>query len=292
VQKRPAKRNRYLNNLINNFRVTIEEEIENYRKELEEARSKRLHGKVYHMDETGLWNDSVQQKSYSKIGVTPMENTIDDHGRDTLVLTCREDGLKLDAFFIGHKKKKYRTLKNSLTGEKIQIVTDRGISGMNNDIMMKWAKWFVAQKEVKTKQDILSFDQHRSHLNNNILTFLRDSGLEVIPFPKGSAANLSMLDNSLFKDYKHDFNKEWIKNERDLSKKKEIAMKVWEKFPGEKIRNYWKKCGYPVKSNRKIRNRKPGISTNLVAIRTTVAKSRDIRNYFKSKYLYQILNNF
>jgi hypothetical protein len=79
------------------------------------------------MDETGLWNDCIRSRSYSKVGVTPMENTSDNHNRDTLVLTCREDGFKLDEFYIEHKKKKYKTIKDNLTGKKIQVVTDAGI---------------------------------------------------------------------------------------------------------------------------------------------------------------------
>lgn len=197
---------------------------------MEEARSNRPRGKVYHMDETGLWNDSVRQRSYSQIGVNPLENTSNNHERDTLVLTCREDGVKLNEFFIEHKKKKYKTITNKLTGKKIKIVKFNGVSGMNNKLMMEWAKWFVQQEEVNTKQDILSFDQHRSHISKEILSYLEGTGLKIMPFPKGAAAKLSMLDNSLFKDFKNDFIKEWVKNKRDLTKKKKIAKEEWKIF--------------------------------------------------------------
>jgi hypothetical protein len=78
---------------------------------------------------------------------TPMEKTSNNHGRDTLVLTCNEDGIKLDEFYIDHKKKTYKTITSKLTGKKIKVVEDSGISGMNNSIMKKWADWFVSQKK-------------------------------------------------------------------------------------------------------------------------------------------------
>ena len=79
---------------------------------------------------------------------------------------------------------------------------DKGVSGLNNKIMGEWVIYFVGQPQVNLKDDILCFDNHRSYLTPAILQRLTNAGLRVLPFPKGAAAELSMLDNSLFRDYK------------------------------------------------------------------------------------------
>jgi hypothetical protein len=67
--------------------------------------------------------------------------------------------------------------------------------------MKEWVAWFIQQQGVNLKEDLLCFDQHRSHLNEEILAALRSKGIDVIPFPKGAAAELSILDNSLQKRF-------------------------------------------------------------------------------------------
>jgi hypothetical protein len=242
VQKRPAKRNRDY----------IEEDIKKFRDDLEALRTKKSRGKVWHMDETGLWNDPIHKKSYSRNGITPMETTTDDHGRDTVVLTCREDGKKLDAFYIQHKRKKYST-KKTITGNRVKVIEDKGISGMNNSLMMDWCKWFIEQPLVKLKNDILCYDQLRSHLNQEVMEFLESTGLKILPFPKGTAPILSMLDNSLFKDFKNYFNDAWIKNGRKIEDKESLVHTVWKEFPSKNIKGYWRKCGYKPKVTKKLR---------------------------------------
>jgi hypothetical protein len=73
---------------------------------------------------------------------------------------------------------------------------------------------------------------------------LQQSGLSILPFPKGAAAELSMLDNCLFRDFKRDFAAELEKSKFDIDKKEEIAYQVWNAFPEQRIKGYWKKCGY------------------------------------------------
>jgi hypothetical protein len=234
TQKRPAKRNR----------DEYESEVINYRQKLEEERSKRKRGKVWHMDEAGLYNDATRERSYSPNGTTPQISTPNDHGRDTIIATVCENGEKLPLFYIHHKKKVISTRANQITGEKYRVVIDKGISGLNNEIMDKWVTKFLTEPQVNLKDDILALDNHRSHLNKKIMKRLLDSGLSVMPFPKGAAAELSMLDNSLFRDFKRDMAKEWEKEEFALDRKEEVALCVWNDFPVERIKSYWRKNGY------------------------------------------------
>jgi hypothetical protein len=142
-------------------------------------------------------------------------------------------------FYIKHKPKRYSSIKKPLTGRMEKIVVEKGISGLTNESMEKWVEDFIAQKQVNLKKDILCFDCHRSHINDHILTKLKDAGLAVLPFPKGAAAELSILDNALFKDFKIDFYREFTAQKRDLEKKESILETVWDKFPTKRIKGYW-----------------------------------------------------
>jgi hypothetical protein len=196
-----------------------------------------------------------------------------------LILTVREDGKKLPAYFIKHQRKRYQAKVNPLTGKKEQVVVDKGISGLNNELMDDWVTWFLDQPAVK-EDDILCFDQHRSHINEAILARLRDSGIGVLPFPKGAAAHLSMLDNSLFKDYKQKFNKAWIKKGHKLEDKEEIIEQTWTEFPVNNIKGYWRKCGYLEK-----RRQQPNNSTlqRIPRVERTAANTRDIRDFLRPR---------
>jgi hypothetical protein len=203
------------------------------------------------MDEAGLYNDATRERSYSPVGTTPQASTPNDHGRDTIIATVCENGEKLPLFFVPHVKKKYATHTNQYTGEKYRVVADKGVSGLNNQIMDDWVTDFLSQPQVNTKKDILAFDNHRSHLNEKIMNRLLDSGLSVLPFPKGAAADLSMLDNALFRDFKRDFVTAWEKESFAMERKEEIIHQVWQEFPAGRIRSYWKKNGYLAKPRRK-----------------------------------------
>jgi hypothetical protein len=129
-------------------------------------------------------------------------------------------------------------------------------------------------------------------LNEKILSYLENTGLKVIPFPKevdylfwiihfsrfpkGAAARLPMLDNALFKDFKIDFNKIWISNNRYLSKKKWIVKEVWKNFPKKRIIGYWKKCGYP----RKLSRKSFAASVTVMPSKKNSIGTKDIRSFF------------
>jgi hypothetical protein len=108
------------------------------------------------------------------------------------------------------------------------------------------------------------------------------SGLRILPFPKGAAAELSMLDNSLFRDYKRDFAAEWEKEE-DVSKKEEVALLVWNAFPEERINNYWKKSGYLAKASRKtssVEKRKKKLREKKNTTSRTIVETAPISSFF------------
>jgi hypothetical protein len=150
--------------------------------------------------------------------------------------------------------------------------------------MENWVTQFIAQPQVNAKVDILCFDNHRSHVNEEIQKRLEKAGLKVLPFPKGAAADLSMLDNSLFRDFKRDFVKSWEKEKFDLEKKEEVAYDTWNIFPSERIAAYWKKCGYLAKPRyrRKIEKK---VAQSEVAIKKkrkfkTIAGTAPITSFF------------
>jgi hypothetical protein len=269
TQKRPSKRDR----------SSYEQEISEFRAKLDSIRLKRKRGVVWTMDEAGIYDDAIVQRSYSPIRTTPQIRTSNSHGRDTIIATVSENGKKLPLYYVQHRRKKYMTKKNPLTKEKYKIIVDKGISGLTNEIMHNWINDFLAQPLIHPREDILLFDQHRSHLNQKNLKKLLDAGLEVLPFPKGAAAELSQCDNSLFRDFKRDFATAWCANKFKKEKKKETVMDVWEKFPEDRILGYWRKCGYPIKPTRRRRTEeKERIASS---IKRTVANTACIETFFK-----------
>jgi hypothetical protein len=283
TQKRPAKRNR----------ENYEQDVKDYREKVEDIRSERKRGKVWHMDEAGLFDDNVVPKSYVPIGKDAQVNTPNGHARDTIIATVCENGEKLPLYYVGHMPKRYGTRTNPITGERYRIVTDKGISGLNNKLMDEWVTYFLAQPQVNADEDVLCFDNHRSHLTPKIMERLSNAGLRVVPFPKGAAADLSMLDNSLFRDFKRDFEKAWRAIEYEKKEKKRVAIDVWNVFPEERIKSYWKKCGF----NEKPRRRRPNVAavgvksqqTSRKTMKRTVAGTCPISSFF-NPIVKEILN--
>jgi hypothetical protein len=270
LKKRPEKRNR----------SDYEDEVIKYRERVEEERCRRKHSKIWHIDEAGLYDDATRERSYSPLGTSPQVCTPNSHKRDTIIITVCENGQKLPIFFVPHKKKKYITRSNKITGEKYRVLVDKGVSGLNNQIMNEWVTCFLNQPIVKPKLDILAFDNHRSHLNKDIMNRLVESGLKVLPFPKGAAADLSMLDNSLFRDYKRDFATFWEKEKED--QKEKVARRVWDEFPENRIQSYWRKCGYLTKPKRR-RNIDDEKSKEKKKEMRTIEGTSPITSFFKKK---------
>jgi hypothetical protein len=125
TQKRPPKRNR----------EEYQTEIEVFREKIEELRTARQ-GRVWHMDEAGLYDDPVAPRSYVPVGQEAMANTVNNYARDTIITVVCENGEKLPLYYVRHERKRYGTRVNILTGERYRVLLDKGISGLNNKIMM------------------------------------------------------------------------------------------------------------------------------------------------------------
>jgi hypothetical protein len=248
---------------------------------LESIRKRRKYGRVWTMDEAGIYNDATVQRSYSLIGSTPQIGTPNSHGRDTIIAAVSENGEKIPLYFVPHRRKKYLTRVHPYTKERFRVLADRGISGLTNEIMAKWIDHFLSQPQLHPNEDILLFDQHRSHLNEKNMKKLLDVGLEILPFPKGTAPELSQCDNSLFRDFKRDFAAAW--NEKSYNKeiKQQVIFEVWEKFSEERIRNYWRKCGHPIKPTRRRLLNSNGSRKISCKKQRTVAHTARIESFFE-----------
>ena len=67
--------------------------------------------------------------------------------------------------------------------------------------------------------------------------------MELRLFPRGAAAELSILDNSAFRDFKQDFAKLYDPV-KDVEEKSNILKRVWDAFPRHRFIGYWRQCGY------------------------------------------------
>lgn len=205
------------------------------------------------MDESAIFDDSIIQRSYSPIGETPNLLTENNHNRDTIVLCCSDDGVKLPIFFIHHEKRKIKEITIEKTGEKKKIMEKKAVSGMNSELWKKWIAFFL-ESEIPGKGDILICDRLRVHESQDMINLLSKSGIELRLLPVGSAPELSICDNSLFKDFKLDYSKKLNgKGSITREEKKKIIDEVWDEFPIQRIFGYWRKCGYIPRHPQKIK---------------------------------------
>ena len=122
AQKRPTKR----------MRDHSEEEVTTFRQSIndETARildDRRRRTRVWQMDESGLFDDSVTSRSYSKWGESPSIESANSHKRDTVVACVSNDGVKILLMYICHVPKKWVKQKNPLTGECSTVLEDKGV---------------------------------------------------------------------------------------------------------------------------------------------------------------------
>jgi hypothetical protein len=91
TQKWPEKRNwEELEDEIKSFRVQVNNDTAEMR------RSWQRRTRIWHMDESGVYDDHHVSKSYSPVGTTPFILTMDSHNRDTIVVAIANDGQKLE----------------------------------------------------------------------------------------------------------------------------------------------------------------------------------------------------
>ena len=62
-------------------------------------------------------------------------------------------------------------------------------------------------------------------------------------FPAGGAADLSIMDNSCFHDFKRDFSLMY-NAQQDVARKEELIKATWANFLAVRFKGYWRKCGY------------------------------------------------
>ena len=117
---------------------------------------------VFAMDETGLWNGNVCLRTYVD-PETQDSSVISDcvKKRDTGIVAISADGI-IYSEFIKHKREKTR----NENGKK--VVIENAISGMNIEIMKKFASNFGTKFGNPTIKTVLLFDNLRAHLNNEV----------------------------------------------------------------------------------------------------------------------------
>ena len=89
--------------------------------------------------------------------------------------------------------------------------------------------------EAPQKGNWLVVDQLQAHFDKDAIQWLEQRGIEVAFFPKGGAGELSIMDNSLFRNYKQDYCKllKEIPTYPTFLQEEKVAIttKVWKAFP-------------------------------------------------------------
>ena len=221
------------------FSTNFQEEIQNFKNEvnkyLKKAKSERLHYNIWVMDETGVWDQATNLRTYTKrknpqpfIKLIPTRNR-----RDTFVTCVSFKGEKIPLFGIQHKIRKTSRRKG-----RPETIIDNGCRGMNITQMYKWITVF---KKVAKKGDLLILDNLNVHHNKGIIKEL-EKNFKLIFLPAYSASYLSPLDNSLFSLLKsHTKEKifptylcKWM-----------LMRRAFNKITSHQIKEYFKHCGLP-----------------------------------------------
>ena len=195
---------------------------------------------VYIMDETGLWNGGVSLRTY----VDPSTNdnsiiTTCKKERDTGVVAISATGIIFSQFI---KHVPMRTKHEN--GQK--VIVQQGISGINVELMKKFAQNFGENFGRKEKEVILMYDNLRAHLNPEVQDIFVSFKIKTFPIPPQSAKYLSVCDNSFFHSLKEGMRKE---DTTTTEKKQLVFQKICSEYPPDIILNYWDHCGWKFHRN-------------------------------------------
>jgi len=179
VIKRQGKRNR----------ESYDEEVKNFRHQW----SREDLSRVFCMDETGVWTDNVQMRSYCRIGQNPEVATTDTPQRHTFVATLCGDGRKLPGYFIPHMRQRTRK----------KVVVQRAVKGMTIKLMLQYIDDIIRPN--CPPGSILMMDQLSSHKNKQVLDRLTELQIHYVFFPAKASADLSPCDNFFFPRFQTKF---------------------------------------------------------------------------------------
>ena len=144
------------------------------------------------MDETGLWNGSVSQRTY--VNPSTMDSGVvspGDHKRDTGVVALSADGT-VHPYFISHSPQKTKKINGR------NVIVQKKVAGMGFDQMNEWSKEF-ANKYGDPNGTVLIMDRLRVHMNPKIKNNLEEKHVKCFYLPPQGAKLASVCDNSFFR---------------------------------------------------------------------------------------------
>lgn len=206
---------------------------------VEDFRTENSHwtgfSRVFVMDETGLWNDSVQPRSYAPTnGPNPSIKTLPSSSRDTAVATLCADGSKLPLWYIRHQRQRTRNHQ----------VIHPAIKGMNEALMLRYIDEVCVPH--MAQGSILYMDNLSSHKTARVRARFLELGIIVRYFPAKTAPDLSPCDNFFFFLMKNNFRR----LDRSTPELKiAAAHQAYNAVRAESVRSCWRKCGLIVQNN-------------------------------------------
>ena len=219
------------------LRDSLKDEVAEFRNEVNQYVSNNNIplNHIHVMDETGLWNGSVVQRTYCD--PSTMDSGVlgkGDHRRDTGVVAISADG-SVNSFFIKHVPQRTQTINGQRT-----IVT-RGVSGMGLSQMDQWVTHFGSTHS-EAEKSVLLMDRLKSHTNQKIVSRLENEyNIKVFHFPPQGAKYASVCDNSFFSTLKNRMSK---KDTSTTEVKEKTFKELCSAFEPSIIQNYWRHCGW------------------------------------------------
>ncbi|KAH0791914.1 IS630 family transposase [Histomonas meleagridis] len=187
------------------------------------------------MDETGLWNGSVSQRTYVNPSTMDSVGVVSpgDHKRDTGVVALSADGT-IHPYFISHSPQKTKKVNGR------SVVVKKKVAGMGFDQMNQWSEEF-ANKYGNPSGTVLIMDRLRVHMNSKIKKNLEEKHVECFYLPPQNAKLASVCDDSFFSVLKSRISK---MDTTTTEKKKKGFFSLCEEFPEKMVKNFYHHCGW------------------------------------------------
>ena len=188
---------------------------------------------LYTMDESGIHTNLSRKYTFTYKGDKNVYvKSSSDTTKDTVMVTLSASGGGF-LYYVPYSPK---------------TSTHKAVKGVGNEQMKEWARAFIGR--TKNQTGLLIIDNLNSHKNEDILEYLLDHNIFVLPIPVRCADELSVLDNSFFSAYKVNLSLLFAeladkKGEELRQKKKDIIFEEFKEMIKEgNIQNYYSEIGY------------------------------------------------
>jgi hypothetical protein len=140
---------------------------------------------LYTMDESGVHTDLARKYTFTYSGDKNVYVKVpNDSTKDTIVVTLAASGGGF-LYYVPYTA---------------QSSDHKAVKGVGTEQIKEWARVFIGR--IQNDPGLLLLDNLSAHKDTNLIQYLNQHGIYVLPIPVRCADELSVLDNSFFHAYK------------------------------------------------------------------------------------------